>query len=190
MDQTRDQQIGDNRDGKHEIVVLQLGAQRQISETRQSDRNRGNVGQRQRTLRQLDPIQRHQADHFGKGNRHDHEIGAAHTKRQQPNEISAQSSDEDCQCKTDDRRPGLVNDAESERQAGVEAKRRQCADIGANAEECDMTEAELAGEPKQKIEAHRADDKDPGRDQRVHEIRIAQPQRHRCKRDDRENGDR
>ena len=89
MDQARDQHIGDNRDDKHEVVVLQLGAEGQFSETRQSDRNRGNVGQRQRALRQFDPIQRHQPDHFGKGNRHDHEIGAAHAKRQQTHEISA-----------------------------------------------------------------------------------------------------
>ena len=89
MDQARDQQIGDNRDGKHEVVVLQLGAEGQIPETWQSNRNRGDVGQRQGALRQLDPVQRHQPDHFGKGNRHDHEIGAADAKRQQPHEISA-----------------------------------------------------------------------------------------------------
>ena len=141
-------------------------------------------------MRQFDPIQRHQPDHLGKGNRHDHEIGAAHPKRQQPHEISAEARNDDGQHEADDRRPGIVNDAEAERQADIEAKRRQRADIGADAEECDMTEAELAGEPEQQIEAHRADDEDAGRDQRVHEIGIAQPERHRSERDDRENGDR
>ena len=79
----------------------------------------------------------------------------------------------------------MVNNAEAERQAEIEAKRGQCADISPNAKERDMTEAELAGEAEQQIEAHRADDEDAGRDQRVHEIRIAQPKRHRCERDDR-----
>ena len=81
-----------------------------------------------------------------------------------------------------------MNNAKAEGQAGIEAERRQCADIGADAEECDVTEAELAGEPKQQIEAHRADHEDTSRDQRVHEIRITQPERHRCERDDCENG--
>ena len=83
-----------------------------------------------------------------------------------------------------------MNHAETERQAGIETQRRQGADVSADAEEGDMAEAELAGEAEQQIEAHRADDEDAGRDQRVHQIRIAQPQRHGCERDDRQNSDR
>ena len=189
MHQARNQHVGDHRDGKHEVVVLQLGAQGQISDTRQPDRNRGDIGQRQRSLRQLDPVEGHQPDHLGKGNRHDDKIRAADAKRQQPHQIPAQRGDDDRQHEADNRRPWLVNHAQVKGQAGVETKRRQRADVSANAEECDVAETELAGEAEQQIEAHRADDEDAGRDQRVHQIRIAQPQRHGCECNDRQNSD-
>lgn len=52
-----------------------------------------------------------------------------------------------------------------------------------------MAEAELAGEAEQQIEAHRADDEDTRRDQRIEQIGIAQPERDRGKGRDGENGD-
>ena len=188
MHEAQDQEVGCDRDGQHEIVVLQLGAQHQASDTRQSNRHRWNVGQRQWPLRQFDPIECDQADDFGKGNRHDDEIRAANAKRQPPDEIAARSRNHDRQREARDWRPGIVNDAEAAGKADIETKRGERADIGADAEERDVTEAELAGEAKQQVEAHRPDDEDAGRDQRVHEIGIVQPQRHRCEGCDGQNG--
>ena len=48
--------------------------------------------------------------------------------------------------KAGDRRPRHVNDANAAEQLDVETERRQCADIGADAEEGDVAEAELAGD--------------------------------------------
>ena len=79
-----------------------------------------------------------------------------------------------------------MDDVKIAEQSDIEAERRQRADIGADAEERDVAEAELAGEAEQQIEAHRADDEDAGRDQRVQQIGIAQPQRHRGERGDRQ----
>ena len=66
-----------------------------------------------------------------------------------------------------------MNDTEAAEQLDIEAERRQRAGIGADAEERDVAEAELAGIAEQQVEAHRGDDEDAGRDQRVQEIGIA-----------------
>ena len=49
---------------------------------------------------------------------------------------------------------------EAARQLDIEAERRQRARIGADAEERDVAQAELAGIAKQQIETHRRDDED------------------------------
>src|ERR1700756_3726642 len=77
---------------------------------------------------------------------------------------------------------------QSARQRNVEAERGERACVGANAEEGDVTEAQLTGEAEQQVEAHRRDDKNARGDQRVQQIGIAQPQRNRGKRGDGENG--
>ena len=73
-------------------------------------------------------------------------------------------------------------------QVHLEAERDQRARIGADAEERDVAERELAGEAEQQVEAHRRDDEDADHDQHVEEIEVGQPQRHGCERGQHDDG--
>ncbi len=179
MHQLGDQHIGGGSDGQHRIIVLQLGPQCQAAEPRQRQRKGRNVGQRQRPLGQLHPVQRHQPHHLRERDGDDDEIGAAHPERQPADQITAQRRNRDRQHEADGRRPGIVHDMEATGHLHIEAERGQRADIGADAEERHMAETQLPREAEQQIEAHRCDDEDAGRDQRIEQVRVPQPQRHR-----------
>ena len=64
-------------------------------------------------------------------------------------------------------RPRLVHDMKAFEQLHVEAERGQRAHIGADAEEGDVAETELAGVAEQQVKAHRRDGENAGRDEGV-----------------------
>ena len=74
------------------------------------------------------------------------------------------------------RRPGVTSQVGQ--QVHLEAQRHQARDVGADAEEGDVAEAQLAGVAEQQIEAHGGDDEDAGHDQHVQDVEVVQPQRH------------
>ena len=61
----------------------------------------------------------------------------------------------------------------------VEAQRGERARVRADAEESDVTEAQLPGVAEQQVETHRGDREDARGDEDVQEIRLGQPQRDR-----------
>jgi hypothetical protein len=100
-----------------------------------------NVGERERPLRQLHPVQGHQPRHLGKADRDDDEIGATDLERQFADRVAAQTGDDHGHDKTDNRRPRRMHNGKAARQLDVESQRGQGAGIGANAKEGDMAEA-------------------------------------------------
>src|SRR5262249_11141800 len=92
-------------------------------------------------------------------------------------QVAAHAGNRDGDEETGDRGPRLVHHPQAAEQFHIEAERGQRADIGADAEERDVAEAELSGIAEQQIEAHRRDDEDAGRDQDVEEVLVPQPER-------------
>jgi len=83
-----------------------------------------NVGERQRPLRQLDPVQRNEPDHLGKRYRHDDEIAPRTRKERRPT-IVPQAPATIIASTKPTRRPWLVQHAQAARQLDVEAERGQ-----------------------------------------------------------------
>ena len=81
-DQPADDEVSHEPDDRDEVVVGGLAPERVVAEPGKSQGERRDVGERQRTLRQLHPVQRDQPRHLGEADRDDDEIGAAHLERQ------------------------------------------------------------------------------------------------------------
>ena len=150
----------------YQIIVVTLGGEREALGREIEWRH---AGQPHGSLRQVGPVGGHEANHLGKSDGHQHEIGAAELQRQHAEEPARDAGDKRPGRQRPERREPVLNTQETR-------------SIGADAEERRVPEIELARGQEQ-IHSRREQKKDSGHDEQVEIVvvdtqeRKRQPQR-------------
>ena len=162
---------------EHQIVVGGFAQEGKLEPAWNSQREVGDVVERHRALGQLDPVERDQPDHLGKAYRDDDEVGAAHLERKAADRPAAQARHHRAEQHAEPDGLGVDRNLPVGEQVHGKAERGEARRVGADAEEGDVAEAELAGIAEQQIEAHGGNDEDAGHDEHVQDVEVVQPQR-------------
>ena len=176
--QPSDQHVAHNRHHQHQIVVGGLAQERQFEPAWHTEPQRRDIVERHRPLRQLHPIEGHQPNDLGETHGDDHEIGSAHLEGNLADHPSAGARECNAQQHAEPNRLGFHAHLPVRQQVDLEPQGHEARDIGADAKERDVTQAELPRVAEQEIEAHGRDDEDAGDDQYVQDVEVAHPQRH------------
>ena len=178
-DQAADDHVADNGDAQDEPVIRGFFPEDVLAQSGQPQRQRRNIVERHRALRELDPVECDQSHHLGEADRDDDEVGAAHLEGKPADEPAAGPGSED---RGEDAAPHRLRrhrEHRSRHDVHAESERDQRAGVGADAEESDMTEGKLPRIAEQQVQAHGRNDEDAGDDEDVQHVLVAHPERQR-----------
>src|SRR5579875_148801 len=169
--------IGDDPDSEHDVVVRHLPVELRLPDARDVDGEGRNIVERHWPLGERHPVEGDEPHDLGEADRHNDEISAPNLERDPSDDPPGETGKNDAENEAQPGRMGIDGEREIIGELELEAERDQGTRIGTDAEEAHLAEIELTRIAEEQIEAHRRDDEDPGDDEDMQIIEIRHPER-------------